>query len=479
MITYCDLYLRLSDGRRENGSFADREKALRRKASERNWEVHRVVIENDEQNGSKSASAFKRRRVILPDGRTVMRVWRPGFRSMLNDLASGTVGAILAEDLDRTMRDPRDAEDLIDIVRDRGAYADSLSGSLKFTSGGTDAEVLTARIMVSVAHKSSADTARRVADARERKASKGEFGGGRRPYGFGPDGVTSCGHETGVIQEMADAVLSGQSLRSIARDLRDRGEPTVTGVPWQPTMIKDILLRRRNIGRMTHRGQDAGPAPWGEILTPDVYEGVRARLESPERDSSPGRAPRWLLSGIARCVCGQTLEAHNARSSYRCKALRSGPGGGGHVRRNAPALDDYVSRLVIERLSRHDVVDLVTPKRPGIDVTQLNSESKRLRDRLEDLGAAFAEGEIDRAQLAAGTKRIKAKLAEVTATLATVTDISPLAPVIGVEDIETTWQQLSLGQRRAIVDLLMVITALPTERRPGFREEDIRIEWRS
>ena len=133
----CDLYLRLSDGRTENGTFADREKALRARASVLGWAVRRVVIENDLMNGSKSASAFKRRKVgVDANGKAIMRVWRPGFRSVLNDLSAGSVQAILAEDLDRTMRDPRDAEDLIDVLKERGAFADSLSGSLRFTAGG-------------------------------------------------------------------------------------------------------------------------------------------------------------------------------------------------------------------------------------------------------------------------------------------------------------------------------------------------------
>src|SRR5688572_553892 len=90
-----DLYLRLSDGRNENGSFTAREKALRTKASQLGWRVHRVIVENDLTGGT-NASAFKRRKVKLADGSVVMRVWRPGFRSILDDLESGTVQAILA-----------------------------------------------------------------------------------------------------------------------------------------------------------------------------------------------------------------------------------------------------------------------------------------------------------------------------------------------------------------------------------------------
>lgn len=482
----CDLYLRLSDGRNENGSFIDREAKLRQRAEQRGWAVNRVVIENDLMNGSKSASAFKRRKIRLADGSTVMRVWRPGFRSMLNDLATGEANAILAEDLDRTMRDPRDAQDLIDAIRDCRGNAHSLSGSLSLTDGGTDAEILMTEVMVSVGRKSSADTARRVSAGRERSARNGKFGGGRRPYGFGPDGVTVCEHEASAIRDMATAVLGGQSLRTIAYDLRMRGEPTVTGAPWQPTMIKEILSRLRNIARMTYKGEDAGPAPWAPILTVDEYTAVCDRLHSPDRDQTPGRAPRWLLSGMARCVCGTELEASNARQSYRCKALRDGPGGGGHVRRNAQLLEQYVAQQVVERLSDRDAFDLlVKARRPNIDVDGLRAEAKVLRGRLEDLGAAFAEGEIDRATLAAGTKRLKSKLEVIDGQLSEATSVSPIACLVSpfnelahFADTAAKWLQLPLGDRRAIVDQMMTVTVLPTDRRPGFNPAHVRIEWK-
>jgi len=104
---------------------------------------------------------------------------------MLDDLTEGTVTAILAEDLDRVLRQPRDGEDLLDAVEMTGATARSLSGSLTLTSGGTDTERMVARIMAATANKASADTARRVADARQRHAGR-SYGGGKRPFGTSP-----------------------------------------------------------------------------------------------------------------------------------------------------------------------------------------------------------------------------------------------------------------------------------------------------
>ena len=92
------------------------------------------------------ASAFKRRAVRNASGEVVqairtraspvMRVIRPGWQSVIADLKTGRASAVLAEDLDRACRDPRDLEDLLDACEQRGASARSITGSLSLTAGG-------------------------------------------------------------------------------------------------------------------------------------------------------------------------------------------------------------------------------------------------------------------------------------------------------------------------------------------------------
>ena len=77
-------------------------------------------------------------------------------------------------------RDPRDIEDLIDAVAACGGHARSLSGSLTLTDGGSSDQLAMARVMVTMAAKSSADTARRVTAGRERWAGR-SYQGGKPP----------------------------------------------------------------------------------------------------------------------------------------------------------------------------------------------------------------------------------------------------------------------------------------------------------
>ena len=93
------IYLRLSDARVEE-EFEGREAKCRAFAGILGWTVHRVIVENDVgANGRpKPASAWKRRKIMTPSGHYELRVVRPKFREILDDLETGRVNSVLCED---------------------------------------------------------------------------------------------------------------------------------------------------------------------------------------------------------------------------------------------------------------------------------------------------------------------------------------------------------------------------------------------
>ncbi|MBA2772736.1 MAG: recombinase family protein, partial [Nocardioidaceae bacterium] len=133
------ILVRISDDRAGDAAGVGRqEKDARALADRLGWQVSEVIIEND-------VSAFKRRTVTLPDGSTALRVLRPGFRRLLELLTLGQVDGMIAYDLDRVARDPRDLEDLIDVVEQTRAPVESVSGSLRLAN---DSDITMARVMV-------------------------------------------------------------------------------------------------------------------------------------------------------------------------------------------------------------------------------------------------------------------------------------------------------------------------------------------
>lgn len=474
-IVYCRISSDRADstGAVQGLGVADQERDARARAKRLGWTVARVVIEND-------VSAFKRRRVTLPDGTRALRVIRPGFRSALDDLVAGRANALIAHDLDRAVRDPRDLEDLIDVVEQHQVTVESVTGSLRLSN---DADITMARVLVAVANKASRDTGRRVSRARLRTAEAGGFNGGKRPFGFERDGVTVRAAEAAEIVTASRAVLSGVPLREIAADLRQRNVPTTQGGPWTTASLRAILRRPRNAGLMVHKGEQLGEeatAQWAPIVPADVLAAVRGRLADPARLTSPGNTPRWLGSGIYRCACGGPMRVHG-QGRYRCSLVAiGGAGGTGHSTIAALAVDSMVERAVIGRLSLPDAIELVAREdaSDGVDVRAVRAESKALRLRLDQAAEDFADGTISRSQLAAITKRVNTKLDELNATLATATSVSPLADVVGAGDVADAWSRAPLGTRRAIVAAFVqvcIARAVPGSK--GFDPSRVQITW--
>ena len=61
--------------------------------------------------------------------------------------------------------------------------------------------------------------------------------------------------EAAEIRRLAHAVICGQSLRSLALELNERGVPTVKGKRWASSHLRSMLLRPRLAGLRQHRGK--------------------------------------------------------------------------------------------------------------------------------------------------------------------------------------------------------------------------------
>jgi site-specific DNA recombinase len=483
-------YVRLSELRRldldddGNGKGnVDQEQRIRARASSKGWRIIHWIVENDLSPGrgkNRNASAFKRRKIALPDGRVEMRTVRPGFRKALDLLATGKADGFVALDLDRTVRDPRDLEDMIDVVEQRRVPVDSVTGSLRL---GTDADITMARVMVAVANKASRDTARRVAAAREREAKAGKYGGGRRPFGFDEDGVTVRPDEAAVIKDCTIRCVQGASLRSLAGDLRSKGEvATVTGAQWSAETLRDILLRPRNAGRMVYQGEEIGDAPWEPIVAVDTFRALVSKLTDPSRKVGPGAAPKWVGSNLYTCgICtsedystrvGVQVRIGGRQPAYRC-ADRN------HLVRAVKHVDALVEGLILARLAQDDAVDLLPTTDPDVDVKGLRAEAQAIRKNLNELADDKALGLIDRAQLISGTEKGKARLEKITAVLQVATVDSPLTDLIGADDLKEAWDGLSLSHKRLVIDMLVTVRILPSGRMGrGFDPATVDIRWK-
>jgi DNA invertase Pin-like site-specific DNA recombinase len=495
------IYLRLSDFRDEDdATFEARKAELLDLAASLRLRVIRVVIENDLNGNGKSrgASAYKTPLRVTAGGLHIWRTSRPEFRGVLLDLQGGSGLVLIVSDISRLARDERDGADLIDACASGRAWVlmpdDDGGPRWVLTSGGQPAEVDALKDRINDARRFSADVAAKVRRGRRRWAGK-SYGGGIRPYGYRPDPDAPEHHKTliivpaeaAVIRQAAGDILERQiSLKAVARDLRDRDVPTVTGAAWSARTLRDVLIKPAVAAQAvkqrdpeTKKVIEYADAPWQPILERDTWERLRDLLDDPARRTNTGRAnePRWLVSGFATCgVCGGQLRAGGGRDRAHAYIGKDCC----HVRRNAAAVDGFITDAVIAWLDKYADSGRLRPQAPADDpgAKALRAEARRLRARREKFRKLGATGDMEPADVAAMLRDIDAQLAAGRARLdAAASQPDPVAEFRGATVAAQAWEALPVARRRAVVQAIIShVTVLPAGRRgQGF--DPASVDW--
>ena len=454
------VYLRISSDEAGEGLGVQRqEAACRALADGRGWVVGRVYVDND-------ISAFSGKR-------------RPAYLEMLDAIADGTVGRIIAWHGDRLHRSPTELETFINLIESTGCAVETVqSGNIDLrTATGR----LNARVVGSFARYESEQKSDRIRLKLKQNAEAGKHHGGSRPYGWNEDRVSLNAAEAAIVRFAAERLIAGASVKSIVRDVNATEARNTVGGEWRDVTIRSLLMRQRNSGLRIHHGEVIGDGTWDPILTREEMEAVTRILTSPGRRTTPGAMGRTrLLSGIASCgVCGASMRAAQGKAYkdkrkpiYRCH-------GKACVTRDASKLDDLVTAVVCARLAREDAADLLLST-DGDPHAEARAEAERLRQKLLDAADDYAADIITREQMSALT----AKLRPAIATLEVLTTPPP-APIGALRDLVTsidvvaTWAGLDVRQRREIVAMLVTVSVQPTRSGPGFDAAAVEIGWRS
>lgn len=442
------IYVRISDDKEGIGAGVGRQVEDSKALAERlGWGVLEILDEND-------TSAFKRKTVRRPNGSTELRVVRPKFRRAIELLESGAADGLIAYDLDRTARDPRDLEDLIDAVEQHTPRVPvrSVTGSLRLDN---DADVTMARVMVAVANKSSRDTQRRVARKHDEIARAGRYaGGGARRYGYEVDGMTIKEDEAEYVREAARRFIAGESASAICRDFNRRGIRPVKAERWSSNTLIGIFRSGRVAGLRVHRGEIIGPAAWPAIIDEETRAEVLVRLDANSQGAGKPVLKYWCNQLLWCSLCGKSLrgaQLHKQKGHrYWCATHVLADAGCGKIGINGVGVEALIRDEVLGFLARPDVISALNEGsgRVAVEETrQLLDEDRRL---LAELARAHGNKQISMAEWLEARAPIDARV-KVYEKALRATAPSTARRFVQEGDPARAWDALAPDLRRQLV----------------------------
>ncbi|CCH34995.1 recombinase family protein [Actinosynnema sp. NPDC047251] len=481
----------------------EQEKDCRTYVESRNGVYIHTYVEPD-------TSAWKRKRVQMPDGSWAYRVVRPIFEGALDDLKRGKtpdgrpLDGLVVYDIDRLTRDNRHLEDAIEVVEHFGRPILDITGTLDLL---TDNGRTVARIVVATTNKQSADTSRRVRRKHRALEQAGIPTGGRRPFGWNQDKRTLNETEATEIRNAADRIVKGAPLGAIVTDWNDRGVLTPLGNKWSGQTVKTVFrnpricgYRSRNVREINQETgtesfrveivrDDAGEPVIGQfdpILTVTQWESVTAVIGAHAIAGRGKNTRTYLLTGTLRCGkenCGAKLRATKAhhtrvkdptRFYYSCEAKSNGGCGGG-VSIQGREVDDWVTAAVIRKYEKEaERREAQTTPEPWpneaelaevrADLTELAKARKSRQISAARYFAMLSDLEQQERTLLIDRERWLAKTASTSPTNAT---------------IRADWDTYPLAQRRAYIEeALAAVIIHPSNGRRGFHSDRIELVWR-
>ena len=446
------VYLRQSLDRTGEGAAVTRQKEdCLRLCVERGWDVVRIWSENDT-----SASSQKP---------------RPVYVEMLRAIDRREADVLVAWHVDRLTRKLTDLEHLIEVAQNTGLRIATVTGDVDLS---TDAGRLVGRILASVARGEVERKGARQKRAQQQAAQLGKPAGGRRPFGYGSDGVMVVEDEAVLITAAYTDLLAGASLKSIARSWNEKGITTTMGGPWRHDNVRNMLKNPRNAGLRSYRGQVVGKAIWPALVDEETHAAALALLAMPERRTTINTVRKHLLPGLAYCwKCGSDVATGHTRHGkrvYVCRANKC-------ISRKADPVDELVERVMVSRLSQPDAIDLLSSNTG--DLAGLRAQAETIRERLDDLAVGLEEGLLTLAAVRKSSDRLKKELGAIEAKINDSTHADVLTPLVVAADVTAAWGACDLQQKRSAIHALMTITLLKPE--VGTREfnpASIQIDWR-
>jgi DNA invertase Pin-like site-specific DNA recombinase len=426
---------------------------------------------------------------------------RPDFRSLIERIKENKIDVIFATEVERLVRQPAEAEQLIDFADTtdlREVHLTSEEGYNLSTPNG----IYRLRQDVNLAERESRKTSERLRRKLADGARNGRTHGSRRCFGYKARNMEIDEAEASILREMGSKLLAGCSFKEIAYWANEQGYKTAEGKMWYPVTIRNSLRRVRYAGIRQHHGEWY-TATWPAIFDAVAWEQIQLKIKlNADRFADRRKARKYLLTGLVYCgKCGFSLNGETKRDKperplrpvYHCRVQgdTQRERGCGGVTINADALNWYVRESVFDRLHPEKVVELLRDNEPRADtLKQLLRQRAAQQFRLDGFVDDYACGLLDRAELARAKTKAQAELSRINRDIELLGAHRHQAGLVTArESLRQAWEaNEDIGWRGALINLVVErIDIFPSLSKPfvnvdgvtmRFDKDRVKITWR-
>jgi site-specific DNA recombinase len=316
---------------------------------------------------------------------------RPELQKALRAARAGLFDTLLVYRVDRFSRSLRDLTTLLDDL-------DEAEVVFRSATEPFDTSTPVGRMLVQMlgvfAEFERETIIDRVINGMERKAAKGLWTGGARPFGYridrDADRLVPDPVESGTVKRIFDLYTRDRrGTKAIAGILNEEGLRTRAGKPWSPHTVEIIVTNRIYLGEKNFRDiavPDAHPA----IIGNEQFELAQRILgkRSTQIGQRAANPSEYMLTGLIRCPqCGRGYvgtAAHGRTASYRyytCwSRVRYGTKAGCDIHRfNADTIETAITTALLDFYTHHgDLIEQAVAEFQA----QHTADSSRLRDEL-------------------------------------------------------------------------------------------------
>lgn len=257
----------------------------------------------------------------IDGGYTGANMDRPSLKALIEDVRKGQIDKVVVYKLDRLSRSQKDTLHLIeDVFIKNGAEFESMSE--RFDTGSSFGRAIIGILSV-FAQLEREQIKERMSMGKEGRAKEGRWhGGGYTPagYDYKDGGLVVNEYEALQVREIFQRYTTGQSVREIEADLREKGIETKNG-SWHARAITRVLKNPLYIGLLRYKGETAA-GRHDPIIDKKTFEEAQRRLDIMRRSQPTGARDKTLLSGLifcGRCGARYACSVHGGNGANKNK----------------------------------------------------------------------------------------------------------------------------------------------------------------